>query len=321
MSERSGAEPRAARGTLSVLVPVFNEESGIGAALAALSAEPRLRGAQVIVIDDGSHDHSAEIAGSCPGVTLLRHERNRGYGAAIKTGLRAASGDFVAWYDADGQHRPQDLADMVCRIEDESLDAVLGARSRESYAVRERLLGKVVLKLVAQGIVGRTIPDVNCGLRVFRRDVLERYLHLLPDGFSASTTTTLLMLKRHYRVAFHAVLAPRRAGQSSVRQLRDGLSTLHLIARVVMLFNAFRAFSAIAAVIGVTGLVYGTVVALTHKLGFPVLAALMVIVALQIFLMGLIGDQISAMRIERLEDGARVRESASGNRGGPVGDR
>lgn len=292
---------------LSIVVPAFNEEPAIGATLAALAAEPRLRGAQVVVIDDGSMDRTAEIVRSYPGVTLLRHERNQGYGAGIKTGIRAAESDVVAWYDADGQHRPGDLADMVTRLETESLDAVLGARSAESHAVRERALGKAVLKLVAQGIAGQAIPDVNCGLRVFRRAVIRRYLHLLPDGFSASTTSTLLMLKRHYRVSFHSVVAPRRAGHSSVRQLRDGLSTLHLIARIVMLFNAFRVFSAIAAIVGLTGLAYGTVIALRQGLGFPVLAALMVIVALQVFLMGLIGDQISAMRLERLEDRERDR--------------
>ena len=176
-------------------------------------------------------------------------------------------------------------------------------------------MGKFLLKLVAQGTAGRAIPDINCGLRVFRRDVIARYLHLLPDGFSASTTSTLLMLKRQYRVRFHEVVAPRRAGQSSVRQLRDGLSALHLIARIVMLFNALRVFSAIASVLGLVGLVYGTVVAVKHGLGFPVLAALLVIVALQIFLLGLIGDQISALRLEQLEE----RTSDRGGVGPPSG--
>jgi hypothetical protein len=139
---------------------------------------------------------------------------------------------------------------------------------------------------------------------VFQRPMLHGHLHLLPDGFSASATSTLLMLKRHCRVGFQPVVAPR-PGLSSARRLRDGLSTLHLIARVVMLFDAFRVFSAIAGVIGLTGICYGTAMAIVRGPGFPVLAALMVIVALQIFLTGLIGDQISALRLERLEDDAR----------------
>ncbi len=294
---------------LSILIPAFNEEPAIGSALAALRAEPRLGDAQVIVIDDGSTDRTAEIAGSFSSVIVLRHDRNRGYGAAIKTGIRASNGWLVAWYDADGQHRPVDLADMVTRLGQESLDAVLGARGSHSHSVPERLLGKALLKLVAQSIAGRVIPDVNCGLRVFRRDVIGRYLHLLPDGFSASTTSTLLMLKRQYRVRFHDVVAPRRSGQSSVRQIRDGLATLH--ARIVMLFNAFRVFSVIALVLGLLGIVYGTVVAVKQGLGFPVLAALLVIVALQVFLLGLIGDQISALRLEQLEDRTGGRGDAS----------
>jgi len=303
MNARQGED--AGWPSLTIVIPAFNEEAGIRGALAALAAEPRLSNAKTIVVDDGSTDQTAEIARSFPRVKVIRHDRNRGYGAAIKTGIAAAESHLVAWYDADGQHRPKDLAEMVDRLWRSSLDAVLGARTSASHSLRERAPGKVVLKVVVQGIAGRAIPDVNCGLRVFRRRVIERYLHLLPDGFSASTTSTLLMLKRNYRVQFHEVVSPQRAGRSSVRQLRDGLSTLHLVVRIVMLFNAFRVFSALAAVLGIVGVCYGTAVAILRGLGFPVLGAVLIIVALQIFLLGLIGDQISAMRLEQLEDRSR----------------
>jgi glycosyltransferase involved in cell wall biosynthesis len=303
------------RPALSVLIPAFDEEAGIRAALGALAQEPRLAGAQVVVIDDGSADATAQIAESFPSVSVVRHERNRGYGAAIKTGLRSATGRLVAWYDADGQHSAADLADMVAELERGSYDAVLGARGPASHSAPERLVGKFLLKLAAQGTAGRAIPDINCGLRVFRREVLARYAHLLPDGFSASTTTTLLMLKRPYRVRFHTVTAVRRAGHSSVRQVRDGLATLHLIARVVMLFNAFRVFSAIALALGLVGVVYGTLVAVRQGLGFPVLAAVLIIVALQVFLMGLIGDQISALRLERLEERSHLTDDGEPHTG------
>ena len=126
---------------LSILVPAFDEEPGIGAALAALSAEPRLAGAQVIVIDDGSTDRTAAIAAAAGAVEVVRHERNRGYGAAIKTGIRSSRRALIAWYDADGQHRAGDLADMVARLEEETLDAVLGARARPATRLRSAWWG------------------------------------------------------------------------------------------------------------------------------------------------------------------------------------
>jgi glycosyltransferase involved in cell wall biosynthesis len=285
---------------LTIVIPALNEEPGIGRTLDLLRGESRLAGATIVVIDDGSTDRTAEIARQ-HGAEVLRNSRNLGYGASLKRGIRAAETELVAWFDADGQHDPADLAAMLQRLETEDADAVFGARSAGSYVVWSRVIGKRVLQLAANSAVGRRIPDINCGLRVFRRELLLEYLHLLPNGFSASTTTTLIYLKRDHRLLFHPIVAAERMGRSSVRQVRDGLRALHTITRVTVLFNALRTFGLAAAVLIAFGVVYGFSVALTNGLGFPVLAALAVILGVQLLGLGIVCDQVTAMRLEQID--------------------
>jgi glycosyltransferase involved in cell wall biosynthesis len=285
--------------SVTILIPAYNEEAGLGKTLAALRKELRLSGAEVIVIDDGSTDRTAEIAAD-HGAAVIRNWTNLGYGASLKRGVRAAAGEVVAWFDADGQHAPSDLADMIDRLRRDRAHAVIGARTAESHVVKRRVIGKRILKAAAEAAAGRPIPDFNCGLRVFRRTILERYLEMLPDGFSASTTTTLLFLKRNYHVVFHPVHVAERIGKSTVRQVRDGLRTLHTILRLAMMFNAFRTFSAFAALLVGGGVLYGLPLSLVRGEGFPVLAALAIILGVQVFCLGVVCDQISALRLERL---------------------
>lgn len=295
---------------LTIIIPAFNEAAGIGPTLAALRSEPRLAQATILVVDDGSTDDTAHLA-RAHGVGVVSARSNLGYGAALKRGVRLAETEYVAWFDADGQHRACDLADMYQTIIREGAEAVLGARDAASHAVRERALGKLVIHYAAESAISRRIPDVNCGLRIFRRSTLNKYLHLLPNGFSASTTSTLLFLQRNHDVLFYPIVAPRRIGKSTVSQVRDGLRALHTILRILVLFNALRTFTALSALFVLGGIAYGIPVALLHGLGFPVLGALMVVTGIQIFCLGVVCDQISALRLERLEKIADERETAT----------
>ena len=292
--------PDLASGELTILIPALNEENGIAATLQSLRAEPRLEGAEIVVIDDGSTDRTAEIA-ERHGATVLRNPRNLGYGASLKRGVRFAATRLVAWFDADGQHRPDDLVEMLARLEFEKADGVFGARDQKSHVVWGRVAGKRLLGYFANCAAGRKIPDVNCGLRVFRRELLSDYLHLLPNGFSASTTSTLIYMKCNHRLLFHRVSTPRRIGTSSVRQLRDGFRALHTITRITILFNALRTFGLFAAVLIGGGLTYGISVAAVRGMGFPVLAALAIILGVQLLATGLVCDQVTAMRLEQIE--------------------
>jgi len=287
---------------LSICVPAYNEADVIGTTLAGL--HEHFPGAEILFVDDGSTDGTLEIAKGIEGITVLSHGRNIGYGAAIKTALRNASRKAVVWVDGDGQHRPEDLAKVVGPVLAGQADAVIGVRARGSAYRVDRLPGKWVLRILAQFVVRESIPDLNSGLRCFRRDVIMRYLHLLPDGFSASTTSTLLMLKRGYRVAYQDILTQPRVGSSSVRILRDGWRTIHLIVRILVLFEAFGFFTFLSLAQIIPALIYGVVLALVTRRGVPVLAAVVAISGLLTFFMGLICDQIVALRKERFEEEA-----------------
>lgn len=290
----------SAHGPFTVIVPALNEESGIGPTLEDLRRH--FPEAEVLVIDDGSTDGTGRRAAAIAGVKVLRHDMNRGYGAAIKTGVRHASHDVVAWYDADGQHTPENLALLVRQFEDRELHAAIGARVRGSAVESRRVLGKAILGFFVQLIAGRRLADVNCGLRVVRRSVLRRYLHLLPDGFSASITSMLLMLKRGYRVEFVPIVTKPRTGTSTVKAVRDGLLAIQTSLRILILFQAFHAFSVVATLLFSVGSTYGTAMALIFGRGFPALASVLVLSGVIIFFMGLLTDQVVALRMERLEE-------------------
>ncbi len=198
---------------LSVVVPAFNEEDGIVASLQALRAG--LPGAEVLLVDDGSTDRTAERTATVPGVIVIEHRFNRGYGAAIKTGVRAARGEYLAWFDADNEHRVDDLAEMVLRLDRERLAAVIGQRRNPPSSVL-RATGKLLIRAVSGSLRMPAGPDLNCGLRVFRADLLRQYLPLLPDGFSASLTTTMVFIAQGYPTAFHPIRTQPRIGTSKV---------------------------------------------------------------------------------------------------------
>ena len=284
---------------LAIVIPAYNEEPAIESTLRQL--REAVHGAEIVVVDDGSIDATAARARTVPGVTVLSTERNRGYGAALKRGMRACTRPYVAWYDADGQHLPDDLKAVARRAIEQREDMVIGIRGRDSDRARERVFGKFLLKIAARLISGEHIPDLNSGLRCFRRDVILHYLHLLPDGFSASSTSTLMMLKGHHRVGHVPIVTNARIGKSTVHVVQDGLRTLQLVLRIVVLFEAFKVFTILGLALLVPGLVYGVIVALVRHQGFPTLAGTAIIAGLLTFYMAILADQVVELRKERFE--------------------
>ena len=285
---------------LSICIPAFNEEAGIEESVAAVRAAFPL--AEILVVDDGSKDRTAELAGGVLGVHVITHERNRGYGASLKSAMRKASRDVIAWYDADGEHTAEDLKKVIAPVVSGKKDAVIGVRRRHARHGFPHRCGKWLLKVATEIIVRDRVPDLNSGMRCFHRDVIRRYLHLLPDGFSASSTTTLLMMKRGYRLGYEKIDTSPRSGSSTVRPIRDGWRTLTLLVRMLVLFEAFGFFTLLSLVQIVPGVVYGVWIALRNQEGFPILAATVIISGLLTFFMGLLGDQIAELRKERFED-------------------
>lgn len=282
---------------LTICVPAYNEAAGIKTTLEGLIS--KFREAEIIVVDDGSTDETFELAKSVEGVIVLSHGRNHGYGASLKTAIRYSKGKVIAWFDADGQHRPDDLEKIIQPVLADEMDMVIGARGEGSNVRMDRLPGKYILKFVAELTVGESIPDLNSGLRCFKSNVIKRYLHLLPEGFSASTTSTLLIKKRGYRIKFVNIIANKRVGKSSVNIAYDGLVTLGLILRILILFNALPFFFILGTLQIIPGLLWG--LWYLPSGGFSVFASTLIISGVLTFFMGLICDQITELRKERLE--------------------
>lgn len=281
---------------VTVVIPAFNEEGGIQATLGALTVE--LPNCEIIVVDDGSTDGTAAAVREFPGVVLLQHRFNRGYGAALKTGMRHASRPLVGWFDADNEHKPEILKAMICRLEDERLAAVLGQRS--ASVSRFRGIGKFLIRLLAMLLNIRAGHDLNCGLRVFRTEVIQPHIDLLPNGYSASMTSTIMLVEKKFPFAFHPFSINSRIGQSKVA-LSDGFETLFLVLRLICLFSPMRIFLRLSvALIGI-GVAYGMWIALSRGEGFPVLAATLITSGVLVGVLGLTADQISQIRLSELE--------------------
>lgn len=180
---------------LSVVIPAYNEQEGILTTINSLRRHLPL--AEIIVVDDGSRDGTLEAASQAEGVIVHSHLFNRGYGGALKTGMQAATRPYLAWFDADNEHRAEDLLIMLARVIDERQAAIIGERGFSTTPLR--FVGKAMIKLLARSLGLKLGRDINCGLRVFRREVIIRYLSLLPDSYSATLTSTLILAERGRR--------------------------------------------------------------------------------------------------------------------------
>ena len=279
----------------SVVVPAFNEERAIGALVAALRSGPAWH--EIIVVDDGSSDATAERAREA-GARVVRHPYNKGNGAAVKTGIRSASGDYVLIIDGDGQHRAADAARLVSRLGE--YDLVIGARSASTQASWARRMGNAALNRLASYLTSREVPDLTSGFRGARREHLREFLHLLPNGFSTPTTTTLAFIKAGYNVCFEPVEADARVGQSKIKLARDGTKFLLIVLKIVTMFSPLRVFLPISLAAFLIGAGYAawTIATQSHVTNSSVLLIMLSVV---VFLVGLVSEQIAALRFEGRE--------------------
>lgn len=281
---------------LSIIVPAFNEEAGLGVTLDGLLTE--FPSAEIIVVDDCSTDRTADVAMS-RNVRVIRHMFNQGQGAALKQGIQASTRMYVAWFDADNEHRCEDLERLFHRITRENLAAAIGQRSRSSSLTRG--IGKWFIRLIGKGLKIRIGADLNCGLRVFRREVLMRYISIMPDRFSASLVTTLVMVERGYPIGFEPIETNDRIGASTVR-LKDGFEAILMLLRCVLLFAPMRVFLPLGAGLLAAGAVYSLAVASIMAQGLPVGGVLVILTGVLSIMLGLIADQISQMRLSQLPE-------------------
>jgi glycosyltransferase involved in cell wall biosynthesis len=278
--------------SVSIVIPAFNEGAVIARVISALRGAGTWR--EIIVVDDGSSDDTAATA-SGAGATVIRHPYNKGNGAAVKSGIRAAAGEFVMIIDGDGQHRPADAVRLASRLGD--YDLVVGARAGTTQATWARRLGNTALNRLAGYLTGRPIPDLTSGFRAARRTYLGEFLHLLPNGFSTPTTTTLAFVKAGYNVAFEPIEADARVGSSKIRLARDGAKFFLIILKIVTIFSPLRVFLPISLATFALGAGYAvwTIATQAHVTNSSVL---LIMLAVVVFLVGLVSEQIAALRFE-----------------------
>lgn len=285
---------------LTIIIPSYNDANGLRHFLPSLIEEVRTRRWKIIVINDCSTDDTEQVLNEF-GTELraIHNEVNMGYGASIKRGILAAETAWVATMDADGQHRIDDLKTMAAEIGNE-VDALIGQRGSDSHVPFVRMPGKWILARAANFITGRKIPDINCGLRVLRRDIMLRLFSITSDRFSFSTSTLICLLQLGCRVKFVPVTVVARIGKSAVKQVRDGLYTLMLILRLVILFSPLRVFLPVSlTLLGMTFInqmytfsVYGLKITTGTVVGG--------LGGLIIFCVALLADQISGLRRDML---------------------
>lgn len=276
--------------SISVILPAFNEEKNIAETVSKLlEMYPEY---EILVVDDGSEDDTGNLAES-EGARVIRNNVNMGYGASLKQGIHKAEGDIVVFMDADGQHDCKDVARLVESLE--GSDMAVGERSQDDM-VTMRKPGKWILSVVADYLIGQHIPDINSGFRaMYRKDGL-RYLAILPNGFSLTTTLTLAMIKEGRDIRYIPIrISPRASGQSRVRYFRDGAKTLLLILRVIMLFNPLKVFAPMSLILFLMGSLY-TLYTLIFYTNITETSILLLLSSLGFLFFGLLADQISNIR-------------------------
>ena len=277
----------------SVIVPAFNEGPSIRQLVVDLQNVTRWH--EILVVDDGSSDETGEQAAAV-GARVIRHPYNKGNGAAVKTGIRQASGTYILIVDGDGQHQPADAVRLVGQLDQYEL--VVGARSKATQATTSRRLGNSLLNGLASYLTNRPIPDLTSGFRAARRDCLLEFLHLIPNGFSTPTTTTLAFLKAGYSVQFVPVDAAARQGVSKIRLGSDGAKFVLILLKLITIFSPLRIFVPVSLATFTLGAAYAmwTIATQSHVTNSSVLLILLSVI---MFLIGLVSEQIASLRFER----------------------
>lgn len=285
----------------SVVIPAKNEEQGLVTFLPSLRAlYPQ---AEVIVVDDGSTDSTVQVCQDA-GVRVISHPYSKGNGAAIKTGARAATGDYIVFMDGDGQHDPADIERLLYRM-DEGYDLVVGARSGlSSQASIARWSANGLYNRLASWMVNRDIPDLTSGFRCVNRRKFLDFLYLLPNGFSYPTTSTMAFFRAGYSVGFVPISVAQRLGSSHINILRDGVRFFLIIFKIGTLYSPLKVYFPIAAVISGLGLInYVYSVFSSDSWRVTNMSTLMILSGVFVFLIGLLAEQLTNLQYKETDAG------------------
>lgn len=280
---------------VTILLPAYNEEGVIGKTVARIRAlHPDF---EILVVDDGSTDATVQEAMTA-GANVWPHPYNIGNGAAIKTGLRCARGEWVLMMDADGQHQPEDIARLL--EHKDRFDMVVGARTRQSETSSHRDLANWVYNHFASYVTQFKVEDLTSGFRLVRLSVARQFIYLLPNTFSYPSTLTLGYLRSGFSVKYVPIQTKARIGKSKIKLLQDGTRFFLIIAKIATLFSPFRVFLPTSFVLFLLGVCYYAYTFFTQG-RFTNMSALLLSSSIIIFMIGLVSEQVNQMRYDRVE--------------------
>jgi glycosyltransferase involved in cell wall biosynthesis len=282
--------------SVTVILPCFNEAQTVSKIICDI--KERYPEYEIIVVDDGSSDGTARSAEDA-GAIVYKHPYNIGNGAAIKTGIRQAKGDILVFMDADGQHEPKDIANMVDALSE--YDMVVGARSMDQQASLFRGLGNYLCNIAASYVAKFKVRDLTSGFRSVRSSVAYRFLYLLPNRYSSPTTSTLFILRTGRSLKYIDIeVSSRQSGKSNIKILRDGLRFFLIITKICTLFSPFRVFLPVSILVFITGAFYYMYTFLAWG-RFTNMSALMFTTSIIVFMIGLVSEQICQISYEKSE--------------------
>ncbi len=281
---------------VSVILPTYNEAVTIGDLV--LKIKDLYPDFEVIVINDGSTDNTAEAAKNA-GAHVYSHPYNIGNGAAIKSGIRVASGDVLVFMDADNQHDPADIAGLLKYMPD--YDMVVGARSIRDQASVGRAIGNKLYNWLASYVAKFYIQDLTSGFRAIKSKIAKSFLYLIPNTYSYPTTLTLSVLRSGWSLKYIPIKTRARStGKSNIKIFKDGVRFFMIITKICTLYSPLRIFLPVSFAIFMTGFLYYMFTLITQG-RFTNMSALLITTSIIVFMMGLISEQICQMRYERRE--------------------
>jgi glycosyltransferase involved in cell wall biosynthesis len=286
---------------VSVIIPAYREEKVIGGVVEKVRRVMEATGKthEIIVVDDGSDDETAAAARNV-GANVISHPYNIGNGAAVKTGIRRAQGAILVMMDGDGQHNPEDITQLLEMID--KYDMVVGARTGESDSHLHRNLANKLYNLFATYICKRRIEDLTSGFRAVKADIARQFVPLLPNTFSYPTTITMAVIRAGYSLAYVPIRANRRIGKSKIRLLADGSRFFLIIVKIATLFSPMRVFLPVSAAMFLTGVGYGLFRILFMGGRYGPTSAMLMTMAVVVFMVGLVSEQIAQLRYDRSEN-------------------
>jgi glycosyltransferase involved in cell wall biosynthesis len=286
---------------LTVIIPAFNEAENLGIILPPLIGLCRQNNWKIIIVNDGSLDNTREILRTftlSEHFIVIHHKLNKGYGAAIKSGICACNTEYCITIDADGQHRFEDIERLFGCLQSKDADMVVGSRKGVRSSSYSRGIGKIIIRAIAKILMYVPVQDINSGMKVYRTDLAKKYIHLVPDTMSYSDIITLIFINnRHLVLEEPITIAPRLKGKSTIR-VETAFQTVMEIINIVILFNPAKIFLPLSAIFIIAGLVVGLPILIAGH-GVSTGSLLGFSAGIFFFLLGLIAEQLSALRKTR----------------------